>query len=282
MTETYADLLRAGANQLSAVGISDARHEARTLLRLSTGVDPTELISKDQEAAKPEHKEQFQALIDARGTRKPLAHIIGETAFYGLTLKSDRRALIPRADSECVVDLALSLIPEHAAWQLADLGTGSGALLAALLNARGACRGDAIDLSAAAISLAEENFETLGLSARTQVFTGSWSDWTGWATCDLIVSNPPYIVRDILPTLAPEVRDHAPSLALDGGADGLTAYRDILHLAGQMRSGSYLVFEIGYDQKTAVSELMQRMGFEDLRHRQDLGGNDRAIAARKT
>ncbi|MEO1304282.1 MAG: peptide chain release factor N(5)-glutamine methyltransferase [Pseudomonadota bacterium] len=282
MTETYADLLRAGANQLRAVGISDARHEARTLLRLSTGFDSTELISKDQDAAKPEHKERFQALIDARGTRKPLAHIIGETAFYGLTLKSDRRALIPRADSECVVDLALSLIPEHAAWQLADLGTGSGALLVALLNARGACRGDAIDLSAAAISLAEENFETLGLSARTQAFTGSWSDWTGWATCDLIVSNPPYIVRDILPTLAPEVRDHDPSLALDGGADGLTAYRDILHLAGQMRSGSYLVFEIGYDQKTAVSELMQRMGFEDLQHRQDLGGNDRAIAARKT
>ncbi|MBO6695449.1 MAG: peptide chain release factor N(5)-glutamine methyltransferase, partial [Henriciella sp.] len=200
-----------------------------------------------------------------------------------LELWSDGRALIPRADSECVVDLALMQIPEDAAWHLADLGTGSGALLAALLSQRQRASGAAVEQSAAAISLANENFETLNLTGRVQLVQSAWADWAGWDRCDLIISNPPYIASDVIPDLAPEVRDFDPMDALDGGPDGLAAYREIIALGGErMRSGAHLVLEIGYDQNSAVTDLLGSAGFVQLEHRKDLSGNDRAIAAKKS
>ena len=133
------------------------------------------------------------------------------------------------------------------------------------------------------MSLAEENFELLGLSQRVSVFQGSWMDWPDWGECDLIVSNPPYIKSAVIPTLAPEVRDFDPLGALDGGPDGLDAYREIIiEGSAQMKSGSHLVLEIGYDQREAVARLLDASNFTNLECRQDLGGNDRVIAATKT
>ncbi|MCR9194724.1 MAG: peptide chain release factor N(5)-glutamine methyltransferase, partial [Hyphomonas sp.] len=221
--------------------------------------------------------------VGMRADRQPFAHIAGRVDFYGLELWSDGRALIPRADSECVVDLALMKIPEDAAWHLADLGTGTGALLAVLLSQRPRASGTAVEQSAAAISLADENFETLNLTGRVQLVHSSWAEWSGWDRCDLIISNPPYIASDVIPDLAPEVRDFDPMDALDGGPDGLAAYREIIALAGdRMTSGARLVLEIGFDQKGAVTELLGSAGFVQLEYRRDLGGNDRAIAAVKS
>ncbi|MEL7285691.1 MAG: HemK/PrmC family methyltransferase, partial [Pseudomonadota bacterium] len=158
-----------------------------------------------------------------------------------------------------------------------------GVLLAEILHRFENARGFAIERDEKALSLAAENFETLGLSARTEVFKGSWTEWHGWPDCDLILSNPPYIQSAVIPTLQPEVRDHDPLAALDGGPDGLDAYREITKLAAaQMKPGAFLVFEIGFDQKEAVSQLLLKAGFTDLRHQQDLGGQDRAIAALKS
>lgn len=224
----------------------------------------------------------LEALIERRIAGEPLQHILGETPFHAITLKTDPRALIPRADSETVVDLALELISDDWAQTLADLGAGTGALLIAVLAQRPHAKGTAIERSDDAASLLCENIAALEMGDRAKLFRGSWTDWTGWGDCDLILSNPPYIESDVIPTLAPEVRDHDPMEALDGGPDGLDAYREIIALgAAQMKSGAWLVLEIGYDQRESVSALLGQHGFTGLIHRKDLGGNDRAIAAQK-
>ncbi len=280
---TLADMIRHGAEKLQNAGLDDPRTEARRLLCLVAGYTPATLISKEMEAVSAELKTAFGEAVRMRADRQPFAHIAGRTDFYGLQLWSDGRALIPRADSECVVDLALMRIPQQAAWQLADLGTGTGALLAALLSQRSRATGAAIEQNAAAISLADENFETLGLTGRVQLVHASWADWIGWDQCDLIISNPPYIASEVIPDLAPEVRNFDPMDALDGGPDGLAAYREIIALgADLMRAGAHLVLEIGYDQKQAVTALLEGAGFKQLEHRKDLGGNARAIAAIKS
>ena len=281
--DTHADLLRRGAATLQAAGLDDPRAEARRLLCLVAGYSAATLISREQDVASDDLRASFEMAVGMRSERQPFAHISGWADFYGLRLRSDGRALIPRADSECVVDLALERIPEQAPWHIADLGTGSGALLAALLSQRPATRGTAIEQSAAAASLAAENFEHLELDPRIMLLHGSWAGWTDWGDCDLIISNPPYICSQVIPELAPEVRDFDPVEALDGGADGLDAYREIITLAAQqMKAGAHLVFEIGYDQKDIVADLLEMAGFQQLAHRRDLGGNDRAIAATKS
>lgn len=281
--ETLADLMRLGAEKLQNAGLEDPRAEARRLLCLVAGYAPATLIAQEHDLAGEELKAAFDMAVGLRAERHPFAHIAGRVDFFGLELLSDDRALIPRADSECVVELALSRIAVDSTGHLADLGTGSGALLAALLRQRPGTSGTAIELNEAALGLAAENFEQLSLDHRVELLHGSWAGWTGWGECDLIISNPPYIRSDVIPDLEPEVRDFDPVDALDGGADGLDTYREIITLAAlHMRSGAHLVLEIGYDQKPAVSDLLRTLGFLQIDHRKDLGGNDRAIAATKS
>ncbi|MEM7328773.1 MAG: peptide chain release factor N(5)-glutamine methyltransferase [Pseudomonadota bacterium] len=280
---TYADLLRRGTVDLTQAGLSEAGREARQLLLLASELSPALLIALENDSPPPEHIESFELMLQMRADRVPFAHIAGETEFFGMVLRSDSRALIPRSDSETVVELALSYLPETGAFKIADLGTGSGALLAAILVNRSHLKGIAVETSEAAMLLAEENFDATSIADRVELFRGSWSDWTGWNSCDLIISNPPYIRTGVIPTLAPEVQAFDPSTALDGGDDGLHAYRDVVaHAADQMKPGAILVFEIGFDQKPDVSALLRENGFIDLVHKQDLGGNDRAIAAIKS
>lgn len=280
---TYADLVRSGAETLRDAGLEDPRRNARQLMLLAARISSAELISVEQDTATLAHCDAFEKFVKDRVLRKPIAHISGSTSFYGLELKSDKRALIPRADSEVLVDLALTLIVEDSDVTIADLGTGTGALLAAILANRPRAHGIAVEVSQDAMDLAAENFEAIGLSSRAKGFLGSWADWEGWPDCDLIVSNPPYICSAVIPGLEPEVRDHDPMQALDGGEDGLDAYREIIVLAKRrMSPGAHLVFEIGFDQKAAVSDLLIEAGFTDLQQRRDYGGNDRAIAATKT
>ena len=276
---TYGQTLKTGTTRLTEAGIEYAREEARAFLVWVCDISTIDLISLEHAPFPDEHAQAYHDTIERRASGEPLQHIVGQTVFYGIPLKTDPRALIPRSDSECVVELALEYLPTSAPAQIADLGTGTCALLIALLTARTKLTGIAVEQNADAANLAAENIQATGLSTRTELFKGNWTDWTGWATTDLIISNPPYIASSVIPTLAPEVRDHDPMDALDGGVDGLDAYREIITMARDMKPGAHLVLEIGYDQKTAVTALLIAANFSNIAHRKDLGGNDRAIAA---
>ncbi len=279
----FEDALREGRHRLSQAGIEGAAYEARLLLAHAAQCLPADLIGQATQCVPRSVLSVFQALLTQRETRQPIQHILGETDFYGLTLKSDRRALIPRPDSECVVELALSHISTGARnVRIADLGTGSGCLLLAVLAQRPNARGLGLDQSAEAIALARENAALTGIAGRVDMSVQSWLSWKDWGDYDLVISNPPYIQSDIIQTLAPEVRDFDPRIALDGGRDGLSAYRELIDLASQyMSRGSHLVLEIGYDQCEAVSDLLMQAGFTDLECSRDLAGQDRAISVRK-
>ena len=278
---TYAEAVRIAADKLREAGLTDPRYEARLLVQWATKATGSDLILREQDPLSLTQHAAWQMAVRHRLARRPLAHLEGYAWFYGLQLKSDARALIPRADSECVVELAFGYIPTDAPQTVADLGTGTGALLAAILFHRPLARGIGIERSADAALLARENLDDLSLTNRATVLNQSWTDWIGWCDCDLIISNPPYIESGVIPTLQPEVRDHDPMEALDGGADGLDAYREIITLgAAHMKPGAHLVLEIGYDQKDRVSALLHAAGFTNLTHAKDLGGHDRAIAAR--
>ncbi len=277
-----SDPFHDAVDQLREAGIENPRREASWLLKKAVGVPEDQTVLPSDLKPTPSQVELFKTLIARRATREPLQHIFGDIDFMGLEFKTDARALIPRWDSKAVAKLAMNCLPGTPGSMVADLGTGSGILLAVLLNTDTSLTGIAIERSAEALSLAKENFVTLGLYRRVICFQGSWADWTGWAECDLIVSNPPYIRSEIIATLQPEVRDYDPVEALDGGPDGLNAYREIISLAAQhMKPGAHLVLEIGFDQKQAVTELLEQARFIDMQHQQDIGGNDRAIAARK-
>ena len=280
MRLTLSEAVRTGTNAIKAIGSEDAGLEARALLLFITGRSRTDLYTREDDALSADEAERFVALVNERLTGTPLQHLIGAVDFRMITLKCDARALIPRPDSEIVVELALEQSEPRV---IADLGTGSGCLLLSFLSERPEVTGIGVDADGEALELARENAVQLDLAARTEFFHGSWSAWTGWRDCDLIISNPPYIRSDVIPTLNPDVRDYDPMAALDGGPDGLDAYREIIQLgAEQMKAGAHLVLEIGYDQKQQVTDLLDQAGFRNLQHRQDLGGNDRAIAATKS
>ncbi|MEZ5954946.1 MAG: peptide chain release factor N(5)-glutamine methyltransferase [Hyphomonas sp.] len=279
---TYADAVRAGAQRLRAAGIDGAAQEARLLVLGATGLSAAAYIAIERDPMPAEDAERFEAMLAERCARRPLQHILGTTSFYGLEFLCDGRALVPRPDSECVVEAALHLLPAGVPLRVADLGTGSGCLLAALLAHRPMARGEGVEASPAAASLARENFARLGLSGRASLFEGSWTEWDGWPSADLVMSNPPYIAAAEIATLAPEVRAHDPLSALDGGADGLDAYREIVSLAARhMKPGAWLVFEIGHDQDAAVRKLMSGAGYTMIGAAQDLGRNDRVVWGRR-
>ena len=280
--ETFAAARRRMALRLEAAGFDEAAVEARLMVEHVTGLSGAAAIASDRQTLTDVEAGALAAMLVRRLGHEPLQHITGRTGFYGLEILCDARALIPRHDSECVVEAALERLPEGQAAVVADLGTGSGCLLAALLANRPLARGTGVEASPAAAELARKNLDALGLAGRAEVFEGSWADWTGWGAVDLILSNPPYIASAEIETLDREVRLHDPRAALDGGADGLEAYREIAALgAARMKPGAWMVLETGHDQRGAVTGLLVAHGFTDLAAGQDLGGNDRWAAGRR-
>lgn len=278
---TYDAMIRQATERFQEAGIDEARPNAMMLMLHAFGDTRAALIAAGASPVPKGVEEKFLSAVERRVKREPLQHILGTTHFYGLEFHSDPRALIPRIDSEVVAETALSLIHRERAEVIADLGTGTGCLLGAILWNRPLAVGTGVEADPAAASLARENFDVLGLERRARVFEGHWLDWTGWGGADLIISNPPYIASAEIESLAPEVRDHDPHAALDGGADGLSAYREIIRLAGeQMKTGAWLVLEIGHDQRAAVLALLAAAGFADMGHKADLGGNDRCVWGR--
>ena len=213
----------------------------------------------------------------------PVHRALGARDFHGLTLALSPETLEPRDDTETLVEAALArLAPADHPWRIADLGTGTGAVGLALLAERPRARLVATDISAGALATAQRNAAANGFTARVETVAGSWCAPLD-GRFDAIVSNPPYIASAVVDGLDPSVRDHDPRAALDGGTDGLDAYRAILADAGKhLTENGFLALEIGYDQHEAVTLLADGLGWSVLSRHTDLAGRDRALVLRPT
>ena len=282
---TYDALLRDTAVALTAAGIDNVRFEARLLLSHATGLPTEALISRGRDPAPPAVEEKLRALTARRVRREPMAYILGEREFWGLPFKVSPAVLVPRPDSETVIETALSLLGDRArAWRLLDLGLGSGCLLLTLLKELPNARGVGLDVSREALAVAESNAEALGVADRASLLHGDWCqpDWTRplGGPFDLVVSNPPYIEAGTIDGLMPEVARYEPRLALDGGPDGLAPYRLIAAVAPQLIApDGHLLVEIGEGQAIEITRLFEAAGLRPGAPVKDLGGIDRVLRA---
>ena len=279
---TYRELYEYGKSRLSEAGIAEAGLDARLLLEYVCHADRNELILYADRERNSMEEQFYRMVIEKRASRIPLQHITGEQEFMGLSFQVNEHVLIPRQDTEILVEEAMRHLGDG--MRILDLCTGSGCILLSLLKYSNECEGVGIDISEEALKTARENAENLGLDA---VFLagdlfGPLADFVSERTpdrlFDMVVSNPPYIETAVIDTLMPEVRDHEPFCALDGGADGLQFYRRILAEApAHMRRGAVLLFEIGCGQSEAVARLMQEAGFVQVEVLQDYAGLDRVV-----
>lgn len=274
---TIAEALRDGARILAAAGIDNPRLEFRVLLAHALS-RPAEDLIRDLTATAP--GSGFTALLERRVSREPLAFILGWREFWSLRFQVSPATLIPRPDSETVIEAALALHPHRQApIRVLDLGTGTGCLLLAMLHERPNAFGVGIDRSEAAARLAFSNAHELGLTERSVFLCGDWATSIS-SRFDLVVSNPPYIATAELAGLMPDVALHEPHTALDGGNCGLTAYRAIIAALPQLLAPSAAaVLELGAGQFDPVGEIAAEAGFL-IDARADLAGVTRAIILR--
>lgn len=276
-------MLRDAATALSAAGIDNVRFEARLLLARASGLSVEQLVARGAEAAPAPVVSSLRDLTARRVRREPMAHILGEREFWGLPFKVSPAVLVPRPDSETVIEAALSLMPVRTRpWRLLDLGVGSGCLLLTLLREYPAATGVGLDMSGAALAVARDNAETLGVADRVQLVLGDWR-CPGWerelgGPFDLVVSNPPYIEASTIDGLMPEVARYEPREALDGGPDGLVAYRKIAAAAPALiASGGRLLVEAGEGQAIEISKIFKEAGLAVGVPWKDLAGIDRVV-----
>ena len=285
---TLAGWVGETANQLRAAGITGALRDARLLAASGCGLSAAQVLSESDRILTVQDIGRLDEMRRRRLQREPISRILGRRAFMDLDLEISPATLDPRADTEIVVEAAIQLLREDgraaARLEIADLGTGSGAILIALLQAFPNAHGLGIDISAEALGVAHRNIAAHGVGVRARLHRGSWFDGID-GMFDLIISNPPYIPTVDLDSLEPEVSKYDPALALDGGSDGLGAYREIKSQAGaHLRPGGWLIVEVGADQATAVASLLTRaepsVDPTNLRIFSDLAGHLRCVAIR--
>lgn len=275
---TYRECYEQGCRTLQAAGIEEAALDARLLLEAVCGTDRNDLLVHGEQPVEPEAEEKYFGWIGKRAGRIPLQQLTGEQDFMGLTFTVNENVLIPRQDTEILVEEVLKEL--HDGMRILDMCTGSGCILLSLLHYSNDCEGLGVDLSAEALEVAGRNV--------LKVLTPEKAEHAHFLQSDLfekvegkfeiIVSNPPYIASAEVDRLMPEVRDHEPRMALDGTEDGLEFYRRIIAEAGQyLVSSGMLFFEIGYDQGQAVSELMREHGYREVQVVQDYAGLDRVV-----
>jgi release factor glutamine methyltransferase len=277
--------LREAVATLHEAGIDSARNDAEWLFADAFGVGRAELhVMLDDEPLATSIARAVAAAVRRRARGEPLQHILGWESFRGLRLRVGREVLVPRPETEILVDRALALLPPAGprGVDVVDVGTGSGNIACAIAAERPDARVLALDLSPAAIAVARENAASLGLAGRVSVAGGDLLAGVRAASMDLVVSNPPYLPGAILRTLPREVRDHDPRLAIDGGADGLEIIRRLVDDARRvLRSGGALVMETGGGDHThAVSGRMTAAGYDDVDVRPDLLGIQRFVSGR--
>jgi release factor glutamine methyltransferase len=262
-------------------GIENPAREARISLSAALGLSPVALIVDPREPL-GSAASKVQDVAARRAVGEPLSRIVGAREFWGLSLAITPHVLDPRPETETIVEAALSILSDRREDPLLilDLGVGSGALLCALLTEFGNARGAGVDLSADAADVAQGNLESCGSSSRAEIRVGDWTRGIE-GRFDLIVSNPPYIPTADLAGLPREVRNFDPWLALDGGIDGLAAYRRILPESRRLLApGGWLLAELGAGQAAKVTAVASQCGFTDVTTYQDLAGVDRVVAIR--
>lgn len=276
---SVAQVLTAGTVQLADSGIEAARSESRSLLAHVMGLNSAQVFARADEELDVLTIDAFELCVNERAAGKPFAHITGQREFWSMPLQVSPATLIPRPDTETILELVVELYKERAGpREILDLGTGSGCLLLALLKTFKNAHGIGLDISEDAIAIAKHNADCHGLSDRAQLICRSWGeDIEG--KFDLIVSNPPYIPTHDILKLDRGVRDHEPHLALDGGAKGLDAYHYLIPASyNLLRLDGVLIVEIGIDQAEDVSEIAAQSGFALYRGQRDLSGIERALS----
>lgn len=275
---TYREVWNWGKEILRHAGIPEADLDAWFLLEYVTGMTKTQYYVRDQEEMDSAKRKAYEEYIKRRGERIPLQHITGVQEFMGYPFAVDETVLIPRQDTEILVEEADRVARQSKAERILDVCTGSGCVLLSLLKMDERRRGVGSDLSGDALKVAEMNREKLGISKERCTFFKSDLIEKIEGDYDLIVSNPPYIRTEEIEKLQEEVRLYDPYEALDGKEDGLYFYRRMISEAElYLRKGGSLLFEIGYDQAEEVSGLFKEAGFEQIRVKKDLAGLDRVV-----
>lgn len=271
----YRQAYEKGVSLLEEAQIMDAKIDARYLLEDVCNTSRNDLYAHPDRILSEEEVCTYLSKIECRKKHTPLQHILGKQEFMGLEFMVNEDVLIPRQDTELLVEEALKHI--HGGMRILDVCTGSGCILLSLLKYANDCHGIGVDIDQKALAVASKNSTNLNIEAsfiESDLFEQVEGEF------DLIVSNPPYIRTDVIKTLAPEVAEHEPMLALDGKEDGLFFYRKIVKEAKiYTHAESYLLFEIGYDQGQAVTELLRDEGYIEIEVVKDYAGQDRVVKA---
>jgi release factor glutamine methyltransferase len=276
-----AAAVRRLAAVLAAKDIEEAALDARLLVCAAAEITHADLVRDPDLELGEVMARRLETFAARRIAREPVSRILGSRGFWDLDLLVTPAVLDPRPETETLIEAALEALAERreAALRIVDLGTGSGALLCALLGEFPAATGIGIDLSAAACDVARRNLVRCGFAGRGEIQHGDWTAAKG-RRFDLAIANPPYIASETIRTLAPEVRDHDPRLALDGGVDGLEAYRAIAGLLPEILVAEGLaILETGAGQGEAVRDLVRQAGLTAAAPRRDLAGSTRAVVA---
>lgn len=285
MTETTTTLVNAwksAQTRLKDAGLDSPAIDARLLLEAATGASRTEIVTDPYRPLTTEQVATLEDYLSKRLKRMPVSRILGRKGFWKLMLNINSHVLSPRPETECLVDLILKRTQEDQSFQVADLGVGSGAILLSILAERPAARGLGTDISEEALAVARENAANLGLAGRAAFLRTSWAAGMADDSFDFVASNPPYIRSDVIPTLDPEVKEHDPILALDGGPDGLQAYIELIpDVFRVLKKDGMAYIEIGYDQSEAVEKIMKDAGFINVHTLLDLSTNPRIVIGQK-
>ena len=272
----YTKAFLMGMQKLKEAEIGEAQLDARLLLEEVCGTDHNTLLCHGDREVSEEEEEQYRRALEQRAVHVPLQHLLGYQDFMGLRFQVNGHVLIPRQDTEILVEEAMRYL--HDGMRILDLCTGSGCILLSLLHYSNDCEGIGVDISKEALQVAAQNAEALGIKADF-LESDLYEKVTG--KFDLLVSNPPYIEREIIPTLMEEVREYDPYIALDGGEDGLDFYRRIIGGAQDyLNRGGQIFLEIGSEQAQAVSELLREAGFKEIDVCRDFAGLDRVVSGR--
>ena len=282
MTLTLVKAWTAARQKLEAAKIDQPVIDARLLLEAAANASRTDIITDPYRELTGPQAAALDGFIERRLRREPVSQILGRKGFWKVMLNVNSHVLTPRPETEVIVDLVLKRTTEHQAFNILDLGVGSGAIILSILAERPAAKGLGVDASSEALAVARENAANLDLNTRCALLRGDWAAGLEAQSFDIVVSNPPYIPSRDIETLEPEVKDYEPRLALDGGEDGLDPYRllaaEILRV---LKPGGLWAVEIGHDQSAAVEALFNAAGAQDVFTIQDLSAKDRVVTGTK-
>jgi len=278
MSLTLVQAWTSARDRLKAAGVDGPVIDARLLVEAAAEASRADIIADPQRVLTDEQTARLEDYVSRREGREPVSHILGRRGFWKIMLRVTPDVLTPRPDTETLVELVLRDLPENKPFSLLDLGVGSGTILLSILAERPAGKGLGVDVSEEALAVARDNAASLGLTRQVALLRGDWTAGLGDSSFDIVVSNPPYIRSAEIAALQPEVRDHEPRLALDGGPDGLDAYRLLApEMLRVVKPGGRFLVEIGHDQSAAVEALFRDAGGVSVATAKDLANRDRVV-----